>query len=75
MKYSFTTIYVGKHFEVREFDAPTKFIFNGDTRVARVTGTLSPNQRVQRLRVHAGWNLLSVAVAAERAEPNWPPRV
>ena len=66
VKYSFTTIYVGKHFEVREFDAPTKFIFNGDTRVARVTGTLSPNQRVQRLRVHPGWNLLSVAVTAER---------
>ena len=66
VKYSFTTIYVGKHFEVREFDAPTKFIFNGDTRMARVTGTLSPNQRVQRLRVHPGWNLLSVAVTAER---------
>lgn len=60
----FTTIYVGKHFEVREFDAPTKFVFNGDTRVARVTGTLSPNQRVQRLRVSAGWNLVSVAVHA-----------
>jgi RHS repeat-associated protein len=62
--YPYTTIYVGKHFEVREFDAPTKYIFNGDTRVARVTGTLSPDQRVQRLRVHAGWNLLSVAVTA-----------
>jgi RHS repeat-associated protein len=64
VKYSFTTLYVGKHFEVREFDAPTKFVFNGNTRVARVTGTLSPNERVQRLRVHAGWNLLSVAVTA-----------
>jgi RHS repeat-associated protein len=64
VKYSFTTIYVGKHFEVREFDAPTKFVFNGNTRVARVTGTLSPNERVQRLRVRAGWNLLSVAVTA-----------
>jgi RHS repeat-associated protein len=63
---SFTTTYVGKHFEVREFDAPTKFIFNGDTRIARVTGTLSPNQRVQRLRVYSGWNLLSVAVTADR---------
>jgi RHS repeat-associated protein len=66
VKHSFTIIYVGKHFEVREFDAPTKFVFNGDTRVARVTGTLSPNKRVQRLRVHPGWNLLSVAVTAER---------
>lgn len=60
----FTTIYVGKHFEIREFDAPTKFVFNGDTRVARVTGTLSPNERVQRLRVSTGWNLVSVAVHA-----------
>jgi RHS repeat-associated protein len=60
----FTTIYVGKHFEVREFDAPTKFVFNGDTRIARVTGSLSPNQRVQRLRVSAGWNLVSIAVHA-----------
>lgn len=59
-----TVIYVGKHFEVREFDAPTKFVFNGHTRVARVTGTLSTNQRVQRLRVSAGWNLVSVAVTA-----------
>jgi RHS repeat-associated protein len=64
VSYPYTTIYVGKHFEVREFDAPTKYIFHGDTRVARVTGMLSPDQRVQRLRVHAGWNLLSVAVTA-----------
>lgn len=62
--YAYSTIYVGKHFEVREFDAPTKYVFNGETRVARVTGTLSPNQRVQRLRLHAGWNLVSVAVTA-----------
>jgi RHS repeat-associated protein len=67
IRHSFTTIYVGKHFEVREFDAPTKFVFHGDTRVARVTGTLSPSHRVQRLRVHPGWNLLSLAVTAERA--------
>jgi RHS repeat-associated protein len=59
-----TVTYVGKHFEVREHEAPTKYVFNGNTRVARVTGTLSPNQRVQRLRVSSGWNLLSVAVDA-----------
>jgi RHS repeat-associated protein len=64
VSHSFNTIYVGKHFEVREFDAPTKFVWNGDTRVARVTGSLSPNERVQRLRVNRGWNLVSVAVTA-----------
>ena len=61
---SFTTTYVGSHFEVREFDAPTKYVFNGDVRVARVTGTLSANTRVQRFRVATGWNLLSLAVTA-----------
>lgn len=64
--YPYTTTYVGKHFEVREFDAPTKHVWNGNTRVARVTGTLTPGQRVQRFRVFQGWNLLSVAVTAEK---------
>jgi RHS repeat-associated protein len=59
-----TTIYVGKHFEVREHDAPVKYVFNGSTRVARVTGSLSPNERIQRLRLRAGWNLVSLAVTA-----------
>ena len=59
-----TTIYVGKHFEVRDHDAPVKYVFNGDTRVARVTGSLSANERIQRLRLRAGWNLVSLAVTA-----------
>ncbi len=59
-----TVTYVGKHFEVREHEAPTKYVWNGNTRVARVTGTLSPNTRLQRVRVAAGWNLISVAVTA-----------
>jgi len=59
-----TTIYVGQHFEVRDHDAPVKYVFNGNTRVARVTGSLSPNERIQRLRLRAGWNLLSLAVTA-----------
>lgn len=62
--YPFTTTYVGKHFEVREFDAPNKYVFNGNTRIAKVSGSLSPNQRVQRIRVSSGWNLVSVAVHA-----------
>ncbi len=63
-----TVTYVGKHFEVRENEAPTKYVFNGNARVARVTGTLMPaNLRVQRLRVSAGWNLSSLAVSATNA--------
>ncbi len=57
-----TTIYVSRYFEVRDHDQPTKYIFNGSTRVAEVTGSLSTNPRVQRMRLFPGWNLCSVAV-------------
>ena len=61
---STTTLYVGRHFEVREFDQPTKVVFAGDTRVATVTGSLNGNERrTQRLRLFAGWNLLALAVS------------
>lgn len=58
-----TTLYINRYFEVREHDAPTKYVWNGNTRVARVTGSLSPNERIQRLRVWPGWNLCSLAVS------------
>jgi RHS repeat-associated protein len=56
-------IYPGKHFEVRDHDQPVKYVFNAATRVAKITSSLSTNQRVQRLRLHSGWNLCSIAVA------------
>ena len=62
-----TTLYVNKYFEVREHDAPTKYVWNGNTRVARVTGSLNTDIRVQRLRVYPGWNLCSLAVTANNA--------
>ena len=58
-----TTIYVGRHFEVRDHDQPTKYVFDGSTRVAEITGSLSSNLRVQRLRLYSGWNLCSLAVS------------
>lgn len=58
-----TTLYVGQHFEVRDREQPTKYIFNGATRVASVTGSLSTNRRIQRLRLYTGWNLVSLAVS------------
>lgn len=64
-----TTLYIDKYFEVREYDAPTKYVWNGNTRVARVTGSLSSNLRVQRLRVYSGWNLCSLAVSSR--SPIW----
>ncbi len=59
---SLTTLYINKYFEVRENDQPTKFVWNGDTRVARVIGSLSNNRRIQRLRLWPGMNLVSIAV-------------
>lgn len=58
------TVYVNRHFELRDHDAPVKYVFNGQTRVARVTGSLTANERIQRLRLRAGWNLVSLAVTA-----------
>jgi RHS repeat-associated protein len=58
------TIYVNKLFEVREHDQPTKYVWDGETRVARVIGSLSPSPRTQRIRVFPGWNLISVAVSS-----------
>lgn len=62
------TIYVSKYFEVRSDKQVVKYVFSGDTRVARITGTLDPEAlRVQRLRVTRGWNLLSLSVEADDA--------
>ena len=58
------TVYVDRHFEVRDHDQPVKYVFNGDTRVARITGVLSPVTRVQRVRLFPAWNLVSLAVTA-----------
>ncbi len=62
-----TVSYPDKYFEVREHDAPTKYVWNGNTRVARVTGSFTTNQRVQRFRLWPGWNLVSLAVTATNA--------
>jgi len=59
-----TTVYVGRYFEVRDHDQPVKYVMSDDTRVARITGSLSANARIQRLRLHTGWNLVSLAVTA-----------
>jgi RHS repeat-associated protein len=59
-----TTLYVNSSFEVRDHDQPTKYVFDGATRVASITGSLSANTRIQRLRLWPGWNLLSLAVTA-----------
>jgi RHS repeat-associated protein len=62
---SSTTVYVSSQFEVRNHDQPTKFVFNGSTRVASIIGSLSTNSRIQRLRLSPGWNLVALAVSAK----------
>jgi RHS repeat-associated protein len=62
------TIYVHKQYELRDHDAPTKYVFNGDTRIAHVTGSLAIRTRLQRLRLYGGWNLCSLAVTAPSSQ-------
>jgi RHS repeat-associated protein len=60
-------VYVGNHFEIRENEQPTKYVFNGPTRIARITGSLSDRTRVQRFRLEPGWNLVSLAITVRDA--------
>ncbi len=63
-----TTLYIGNHFEIREHDQPVKYVWDAETRVARITGTLNESaERIQRIRVFPGWNLLSLAVDSASA--------
>lgn len=58
-----TTLYIDSYFEMREADAPVKYVWNGSTRVARVGGTLDPaRKRIQRVRLWPGQNLVCLAV-------------
>ncbi|MCL4785201.1 MAG: VCBS repeat-containing protein [Verrucomicrobia bacterium] len=61
-------LYPNKSFELREGETPVKYVWNGDTRVARVTRNLNnDNVRIQRFKLSAGWNLMSLAVTATNA--------
>nr|WP_226895456.1 SpvB/TcaC N-terminal domain-containing protein [Luteolibacter marinus] len=60
-----STFYINRYFEIRPGEPPVKYVWNGDTRVARITGTVSSPQRVQRLRLLAGWNLAGLNVAVD----------
>ncbi len=59
-----TTLYIDKYSEVRPGEVATKYIWNGETRVTRLTAQLSPGNRVQRLRYRPGSNLLAPGVSA-----------
>lgn len=59
-----SAVYVNRHFEIRENGETIKYVFDGDTRVAQISGTLSAVSRVQRWSAYQGWNLLTLAVDA-----------
>ena len=63
------THYINRYFEVRDYDQPVKYVWQGETRVARVTGRLTAStQRMQKLRLRKGWNLVALAVAGSNAQ-------
>ena len=62
---STTTHYINRYYEVREHDTAVKYVWNGSTRVARVTGFLGATARLQHLRLTEGWNLVSSMVGGQ----------
>lgn len=57
------TLYIDRTYELRPGAAPVKYVWNGETRVARVTTNLNAAQRQQRFRLQSGWNICTLAVA------------
>ncbi len=57
-----SVIYVSPYYEVRELNTPVKYVWNGSARVARLTGSIDTNSCIQRLSLHAGWNLCALAI-------------
>lgn len=56
-------LYPDRSFEIREFNAPKKYVWNGETRVAQVTNHIDTSRSiVTRLRLMSGWNLVTVSV-------------
>ncbi len=64
-----TTHYINRYFEIRDYDQPVKYVWQGETRVARITGTLTATAtRTQKLRLQRGWNLVALSVAGTQAQ-------
>jgi len=57
------TYWVNQWFEVRPGSDPVKYLFNGESRMARIKGALDPSApRIQRLWLAGGWNPVTIAV-------------
>jgi YD repeat-containing protein len=64
---SSSVLYIDRTYEVREDGSPVKYVWNGETRVARVTTNLNATQRLQRFRLQPGWNFCTLAVSLDNA--------
>lgn len=62
---------VNRHFEVRENEAPTKYVHDGDSRLLQTTGAFTDRPRRQFLRLAKGWNLVALAVDLSPDDPAW----
>ena len=63
-----TTQYINRYFEIRPDDSELKYVWSGDTRVARIAEILDDTSRmIQRVRLRKGWNLTSLYVDGENA--------
>lgn len=62
-----TVSYIDRTYELREDGAPVKYVWNGETRVARVTTNLNATQRLQRFSLQPGWNICTLAVSVANA--------
>jgi RHS repeat-associated protein len=59
------TLYAGRHFELRDNGQPTKYVYHGDSRLAKITGSIdTTSERVQRISLLTGWNVMVIAVQA-----------
>ncbi|UCC31596.1 MAG: hypothetical protein JSU86_04815, partial [Phycisphaerales bacterium] len=63
------TTYINRLSEVRD-GSLIKYVFAGDTRAARVEGSIPPPPQVsQRIRLTEGWNLFSFQVTPDSTDP------
>jgi RHS repeat-associated protein len=60
-----TTHYINRYYEVRDQDVSVKYVWNGQTRIARITGLLGVATRLQHVRLKEGWNHVCLTVGGQ----------
>jgi RHS repeat-associated protein len=57
-----TTLYVSRNFEIRPNNEVVKYVFDGNRRVAQISGRVNAGERMQRIRLFQGWNLAALTL-------------